>query len=238
MYGINIAENTEKAVDVLRVIQSSDGSYLYITKDKYPASTNPAYNNQVYIKIVKTSNISNPNNMSYYKKADNNLNYMKEINEFKEEKLREYTQLPNGYSIRSSTPTATIDDCIKNTLSNKIIVENIPMQRWFHLAVVADESALEVYIDGKLYKTTVLLGAPRTNDGKLYVSQDSGFDGLLNELRYYPRALSYSDIYTMYARGPTPFYFKDMLKDKYQKLEDDYYITNRLKETQKTNPYL
>lgn len=214
-------------INVLRIVKSNDGSYIYLAKD----GSN--------LKVVKTYDI-NGNNMSYYKGSK--LDIMTEVEKFKEKDLANYTQLVNGYDIRAVTSTS-IKECVQNTLSNKIIVENIPMQRWFHLVIVADESAMEVYIDGKLHKTVVLSGSPRLNDGNLYVSQKNsstsselaGFDGLVNELRYYPRALSYSDIYTMYARGPTPFYFKDMMKDKYEKLEDDYYLTANLKEAQSYN---
>jgi hypothetical protein len=97
---------------------------------------------------------------------------------------------------------------------NSIIVENIPIQRWFHLVIVINETAVEVYIDGKLYKTTVLESLCRTNSFPLYVNINSGFDGLINELRYYPYPLKPMDVYAMYSRGPTPFYFMYLFKGK------------------------
>ena len=98
--------------------------------------------------------------------------------------------------------------------SNCVIVENIPLQRWFHLVIVAHDTAIEVYIDGKLYKTSVLKSIPKTNALPLYANLDGGFDGMINELRYYPYALKYIDVYSMYARGPTPFYFMYLFRGK------------------------
>jgi hypothetical protein len=102
---------------------------------------------------------------------------------------------------------------------NSIIVENIPLQRWFHVVIVINETAVEVYIDGKLYKTVVLESLCRTNSFPLYVNMNRGFDGLINELRYYPYPLKPMDVYSMYSRGPTPFYFEYLFKGKLELYE-------------------
>ena len=106
--------------------------------------------------------------------------------------------------------------------SNCVIVENIPLQRWFHLVMVANETSMEVYVDGKLYKTIVLRSLPRTNGNPLYVNLDGGYDGMINELRYYPYPLRYIDVYNMYARGPTPFYFMYLFKGKLELYEEKF----------------
>jgi hypothetical protein len=95
-----------------------------------------------------------------------------------------------------------------------VIVENIPLQRWFHLVVVVNTSSVEVYVDGKLYKTLVLQSPVKLNSGGLYSGLNDGFDGMINELRYFPHALRYIDVYNMYTRGPTPFYFMYMFRGK------------------------
>jgi hypothetical protein len=97
---------------------------------------------------------------------------------------------------------------------NCVIIENVPLQRWFHLVIVTSQTAIEVYIDGKLYRTMVLKSYPKSNNHPLFINLQGGFDGMINELRYYPYELKYLDIYSMYARGPTPFYFMSMLRGK------------------------
>jgi len=110
--------------------------------------------------------------------------------------------------------------------SNTVIVENIPLQRWFHLVIVTSETAMEVYVDGKLYRTIVLKSLPKTNGMPLFVNMNGGFDGMINELRYYPYPLRYIDVYNMYSRGPTPFYFMYLLKGKLELYEEK---ANKLK---------
>jgi hypothetical protein len=136
-------------------------------------------------------------------------------------------------NLNSSTMDPRINKQIINDDNNCIIVENIPLQRWFQLVIVANETALEVYIDGKLYKTSVLKSLPKLNAQPLYVNLDGGFDGMINELRYYPYALKYIDIYSMYARGPTPFYFMYLFKGKAELYEQKI---NNIKDT--ANNYL
>ena len=95
-----------------------------------------------------------------------------------------------------------------------VVVENIPLQRWFHLVIVVNTSSVEVYVDGKLYKTLVLQSPVKLNSGGLYSGLNDGYDGMINELRYFPHALRYIDVYNMYTRGPTPFYFMYMFRGK------------------------
>ena len=116
--------------------------------------------------------------------------------------------------------------------NNTIIVENIPLQRWFQLVVVTTETAMEVYVDGKLYRTIVLKSLPKTNSMPLFVNLNGGFDGMINELRYYPYPLRYIDVYNMYARGPTPFYFMYLFKGKLELYEEKF---NKIKGSFKDN---
>ena len=102
-----------------------------------------------------------------------------------------------------------------------IVVENIPLQRWFHLVVVVNTSSVEVYVDGKLYKTLVLQSPVKLNAGSLYAGLQDGYDGMINELRYFPYSLRYMDVYNMYTRGPTPFYFMYLFRGK-QELYDKH----------------
>ena len=95
-----------------------------------------------------------------------------------------------------------------------VVVENVPLQRWFHLVVVINTSSVEVYVDGKLYKTLVLQSPVKLSPGGLYSGLNDGYDGMINELRYFPHALRYIDVYNMYSRGPTPFYFMYMFRGK------------------------
>jgi hypothetical protein len=92
-----------------------------------------------------------------------------------------------------------------------IVIENIPLQRWFHVVIVINQSSVEVYIDGKLHKTLILHSPVKINTLPLFSGLYDGFDGMINELRYFPYSLKYNEVYNMYNRGPTPFYFMNMI---------------------------
>ena len=123
-------------------------------------------------------------------------------------------------NMNSSFMNPAVNNDILNNENNCIIVENIPLQRWFHLVIVASETSMEVYLDGKLYKTIVLKSIPKINAQPLLINLNGGFDGMINELRYYPYELKYLDVYSMYARGPTPFYLMYLFKGKNEIYEE------------------
>ena len=125
-------------------------------------------------------------------------------------------------NLLSDTMDPSLNTAIVKDEHNCIIVENIPLQRWFHVVVVFNETTVEVYIDGKLYKTVILLSYVKTNSFPLYVNLAGGYDGVINELRYYPYPLKYIDVYNMYARGPTPFYFMYLFKGKLELYEEAF----------------
>lgn len=86
------------------------------------------------------------------------------------------------------------DDCIT--------LKNVPLGRWFHLAVVAKNQTAEVYVDGSLQESKVLPGSVENNNGDLYVTQDGGFKGLLTQLRYFNHDVNHMKIRDIYTCGP------------------------------------
>ena len=84
-------------------------------------------------------------------------------------------------------------------------VENVPLNRWFHLTIVIDDQTSDVYIDGKLYKSVGLSSPMKQNNGDLFVTQGGGFEGGLTQLRYYNKALTARDVAKVYYQGPSPW---------------------------------
>ena len=104
----------------------------------------------------------------------------------------------------------TSDHAIVNLdgISNNI--ENFPLNRWFHLAVVGHERSCDVFIDGKLYKSAVLSNFAKHNNGDLFVTQDGGFGGMVTQLRYYNKPMSLKMIKFLYDLGPDPPQLPDL----------------------------
>ena len=104
-------------------------------------------------------------------------------------------------------------------------IENIPVRKWFHCALVARKNGLEVYINGNLSKKMSFEGSlPYQNFQDLVLfSQNSmvvrgsttpalnsetftvqgSFQGNLSSLKYFGYALSYTEIQGQVTTGPS-----------------------------------
>jgi hypothetical protein len=83
---------------------------------------------------------------------------------------------------------------------NALGAAQLPLAVWTHLAVTFDGASLRLYVDGTLANTTAVSGAMSGSDGPLRIGGnavwDEWFDGLIDELRIYNRALSATEIET------------------------------------------
>ena len=82
-------------------------------------------------------------------------------------------------------------------------IGNIPIGKWFHLAVIQIGKNMDVYINGRLKKRCQFKGVPKINYGDLYINQWGGFDGFLSRMRYFNYALPYFKIEQMLRDGPS-----------------------------------
>lgn len=84
-----------------------------------------------------------------------------------------------------------------------VLIPNIPAMKWIHLAIVVNQYAVDVYINGTLRQHHTLSQLPDlTNDP---VVLGPGWNGLIGRALYFPRSLSYSEINTMSAAEPPPY---------------------------------
>ena len=94
-----------------------------------------------------------------------------------------------------------------------IKIENFPLQRWFHLAVVNTKQSSEIYIDGELYTSKVINGSIKSHSNSdLSITQNGGFGGFISHLRYYNRVVLPKGIKKIYSGGPKPFNILDLSK--------------------------
>ena len=81
-------------------------------------------------------------------------------------------------------------------------IENVPLNRWFHLVITVNDNVVQVYIDSKLKKTCVEKNLPIITQGNLYITNFGGFDGMLTKFKIFPTNLTGRDIEKLYLRGP------------------------------------
>ena len=99
----------------------------------------------------------------------------------------------NGFHIIMNTvggPDAIVD------------ISNIPIKRWVHVAIRAENTMLDVYINGVLRERVVLQYVPKQNYNNIMVCQHGGFNGNLSNLRYYDKALSVIQLSNIVYWGP------------------------------------
>ena len=98
---------------------------------------------------------------------------------------------------------------VMNTVSNtnpsqKIEVPNIPLRKWFHVALRLENTYLDVYINGTVTTRMVLADVPKQNYFDVLVCQNGGFTGSYADLRYYARALTVFEINNVVVWGRNP----------------------------------
>jgi hypothetical protein len=89
------------------------------------------------------------------------------------------------------------------TVNHTCTLENIPLQAWANIIVTLNNRALDLYLDGKLVRTCVLPGVPKTSPGSsLVVTPGGGFDGYTSNFLYFSRAVNPREAYAIYREGP------------------------------------
>jgi hypothetical protein len=89
-----------------------------------------------------------------------------------------------------------------HTIVHKCEVPNVPIQKWTNLIVNIYNRSMDVYIDGKLVRTSLLPGvASINNNANIYVTPAGGFDGWTSKFQYYPDSINPQQAWNIYTQG-------------------------------------
>ena len=80
-------------------------------------------------------------------------------------------------------------------------VPDIPLQTWLAVSVTLFSRNLDVYINGKLVKSCVLSGVPKSVGGNIHLNSGGGFSGHVCSFYHYPRMLTPDDAQSFYSQG-------------------------------------
>jgi len=75
-----------------------------------------------------------------------------------------------------------------------IAIPNIPAKKWMHIAIVVDQKAVDIYMNGILFTHHSIMQLPRQNSGTVHTGIDGGFEGKLAGLTYYNYFLKPTDV--------------------------------------------
>ena len=110
-----------------------------------------------------------------------------------------------------------------NEKDNIIDIDNIPVDKWFHISIVVKQKTVNIYFNGKIKRSKMLLSVPRQNFGNFWVNLYGGFDGYISQLQYHNRAISYSEVENIVSEGPSTESIKSPeLKPPY--LDDGWWL--------------
>lgn len=129
---------------------------------------------------------------------------------------------------------------------NHVSVHNIPVGKWFHLALILKGQYLDVYINGNVTQRNQFPDVPRLNNGNVYVMWPVTFDGsanaaanadvkkfkvtgamngMVSRLQYFSYALAYSDIDRLMSQGPSKTIMNKSFSELPPYFHDDWWVT-------------
>jgi hypothetical protein len=116
------------------------------------------------------------------------------------------TAYPNKAPGVYISPTTNTIRIFMNTLQNideYVDIEDIPIKKWVHMAIVLRGKYLDIYVNGYLRKRHELSGVPKQNFGDLWLNLFGGFEGYMCRLRYHRRALQFNEVESIVRKGPS-----------------------------------
>ena len=81
-------------------------------------------------------------------------------------------------------------------------VENFPLQKWVNVIVSLYGRSLDVYVDGKLFRTCVMPGVAKVDpEAAVRITPKGGFKGFTGNFQYWPNAVNPQQAYNIYRAG-------------------------------------
>lgn len=153
-----------------------------------------------------------------------------------------------GVFLKSNINTMRVYMNSSRTWNNYIDIENIPVKKWVHVALVGRSNNVEIYINGNLVKKLNMENSVfYQNFGNLYLFSQrkiylpntklpslngadfqtfGTFSGNLSSLTYFSYALSYTELQALVNSGPNTSKCTNASPDSPPYLEDDWWVTN------------
>jgi hypothetical protein len=81
-----------------------------------------------------------------------------------------------------------------------ILIPNIPAMKWMHFAIVVNQHAVDIYINGTLRQHHTLGQLPDQSDTSVVIGK--GWDGVIGRFSYRPRSLTNADVRKLSLEDP------------------------------------
>jgi hypothetical protein len=110
-----------------------------------------------------------------------------------------------GLYINPDTNTSKKLTVVMNTfdkINEQLVIENIPLNKWFNVIIRVQNRVLDVYINGMIANSMKLYSVVKQNFGNVYVAANGGFNGFISNLSYYDYSLGILSIQNIVSNGP------------------------------------
>jgi hypothetical protein len=94
-----------------------------------------------------------------------------------------------------------------------VLIPNIPAMKWLHFGLVVDQDSVDIYINGTLRQHHTLAQLPKQTESA--IKMGGSWNGVLGNVTYYPRALSYDTIKSMAKDQPPSDLYRKPGKPQY-----------------------
>ena len=92
---------------------------------------------------------------------------------------------------------------LNNTKPERIVYENLPIQKWVNIVVLLENRYLDIWLNGKLYHSRHLENVPdlKPKSDIIYLS-NGGFSGYISRIYHYKNNLTKKNIKDIFHSGP------------------------------------
>lgn len=112
-----------------------------------------------------------------------------------------YLESPDTNSSPEKATLKVIMDTYADNRS-EIEIDNVPIKKWVNVIIRAQNTVIDVYINGSIAQRVILDEVPKQNYYNMHVGQNGGFSGQISNLRYYQKALNIFEIKQILDEGP------------------------------------
>lgn len=113
----------------------------------------------------------------------------------------------NTIKTTDSTGTTTHDTgipCPSSGAPQTVTIQNINIQKWVNVVATFNNRTLDVYINGKLVKSTpfnnvIINGSGYEDD--VYITPNNGFGGFISKVQYFPYFITPAKAWSIYRGG-------------------------------------
>jgi hypothetical protein len=86
--------------------------------------------------------------------------------------------------------------------THSITIDNMPINKWFHVVIRLTNNTLDAYINGRLTQRLVMTTVPNQNYDNVFICNGGGFNGYISDLKYYNSAIGTTEINALVSNGP------------------------------------